>query len=750
MAEKRSITGRAVFIVFFSLVLFALTLTTSYFTSSKINDFYFNQQSDKITKWKFVTGQSMDEIKKENAAWKYSNDVFGIKKPLLDKYIRISTTLSQNKDGEVLLLSSQSESIQVYLDGVELKGEVTGNRYTRTTTEVITLPASYDGKELEITARASLLFEIKAGITQLARIKTINEEVSHGIITLGLIVTIFGFLLFLIFLLLSIKLRGIGRIILSGILLIGTGATIILAEILPFITASNDLLNYKIQFVSIIILLPLLFGITLYTSKRKGIAPKIMIFLLSASLIPFAVFTNDKYIQAFMTGYAVLVIITSFLFLFFVKSLLEENVFKKKFLYFALFFSGLCGAYDFFNVSFGISPGIIGFFMFAFMLFFVALTNITIARAIHMNVRIFERNNQVKKNTMWIERVVSACTNIFAKQKLEGYCVQAAISIKDFILNDIAENADVSDSELNKRKENISVSVAMKKDGSFEEIYNQGSIKDCKYELLAHRYSSNKGEGVFFAGSYLVILLFESHELKSIIYFEGLHHGVSENLKNIVRIAYNNISIAFDNLKLKSDIVQTQQLVFIYLAEMSEAKSAETGSHIKRVSEYVRALCESLKMNPHEVEIVTKASMMHDIGKLAIPEEIIMKSGDLSASEYEIIKQHITYGHSMLSKSTGDFMEAAAVIAHQHHERWNGDGYLGLKGAQIHIYARIVAVADVFDALIRKRSYKEAWTPDEAMGYLLEKAGSHFDPDITEAFARSFDRIIAIKNEFSD
>jgi len=234
------------------------------------------------------------------------------------------------------------------------------------------------------------------------------------------------------------------------------------------------------------------------------------------------------------------------------------------------------------------------------------------------------------------------------------------------------------------------------------------------------------------------------------IYIEGIKGGISDNLKNILKITNSNISIALNNLKLLEEIEQTQESVFTYLAEISETKSEETGSHIKRVAEYVKVISITYGLSPQEARIVSSASMMHDVGKIAVPEEIIRKKGDLKVDEYNTLKQHVIYGHNMLSKSEGEFMKAAAIISLHHHEKWNGEGYLGLKGEEIHIYARITSIADVFDALTSKRAYKDAWSESEAIGYILKESGQHFDPDVVEAFMTCSNKLIEIKNKYVD
>lgn len=750
MANIKNVFGRAVFIIILCLVVFLILLSSAYYFQNKVYDLNVFDKNNSITKWKFTTGNNLDEINEDNVIWKYSNEVFGIKKPATDKYIRLVGSFDKKSDENILLFMTQSDFLKVYLDGKELSSTISFNNLTKTSYIQIQLPVNYFDKEIEIIAKSSLIFDVKAAITSKEKIDQSYMQVSQVKVALGLVVSIFGLIMFLISFIISIKIRGVGRIILSGILLTGTGILYIVSELLPILSAYSNHINYKFQYFLLILLLGLIFGISLYTSNKKGVLPKIYLVFFCTSSIPIYSLANDTYVLYYLKFLIVYLLFSTLLYLIFTRDLLRENLFKKKFIYFSMLLSGLSVVYDIANSIYGISPVLAGMYFVSFLLFLTSLANITIAKAIHVNVRINERNDQIRRNRVWIERIFEASSRIFAKQQIDEYCIQTAKSIKELIINDIKETSEKDEETLKKAISDVSVSVAIKEKDVFDEIYCDGFIKDCKYDLIEQRFSRNKNDGIFFGGSYLVILFYIDDTLKSIIYFEGIHNGVSENLKNIIRIAYGNISVAFDNLKLKSDIIQTQQSVFIYLAEMSEAKSLETGYHIKRVAEYVKTICKSLGMSEHETNVVSKASMMHDIGKLAIPEELIKKTGDLSPSEYEIMKQHVTYGHAMLSKSSGEFMEAAAIIAMQHHEKWNGEGYLGLSGENIHLYARITAVADVFDALMRRRSYKDAWKPEEAIGFILEKSGSHFDPKVTDAFIRSIDSIIKIKNEIID
>jgi response regulator RpfG family c-di-GMP phosphodiesterase len=156
-------------------------------------------------------------------------------------------------------------------------------------------------------------------------------------------------------------------------------------------------------------------------------------------------------------------------------------------------------------------------------------------------------------------------------------------------------------------------------------------------------------------------------------------------------------------------------------------------------------------MSEDETAVLMHAAPMHDIGKIATPDAVLLKPGRLTPEEWEIMKQHPTVGLQILDGSQRPILKAAAVIAHQHHEKWDGSGYpQGLKGEQIHPYARIVAVADVFDALTHERCYKEAWPVEQVRDYLREVAGHHLDPHYVNLLIKNIDKAAEINRLWPD
>lgn len=200
-----------------------------------------------------------------------------------------------------------------------------------------------------------------------------------------------------------------------------------------------------------------------------------------------------------------------------------------------------------------------------------------------------------------------------------------------------------------------------------------------------------------------------------------------------------------------NELYEDQQTLVGSLAELVEAQSRETGQHVKRVAAYTEILCHAMGLSEEETWKISVASMMHDVGKIGVPREILHKPGRLTEEEFSEVKKHVDYGYKLLENSPGEIMQIAACIAQQHHERFDGMGYQhNLKGDQINIYARCVAIADVFDALVSRRCYKNAWEPEKARAEIVAQAGKQFDPQLSKLFDEHFNEFLAVMNRYPD
>ncbi|MCP5209007.1 MAG: DUF3369 domain-containing protein [Hahellaceae bacterium] len=218
----------------------------------------------------------------------------------------------------------------------------------------------------------------------------------------------------------------------------------------------------------------------------------------------------------------------------------------------------------------------------------------------------------------------------------------------------------------------------------------------------------------------------------NLLYLDGVDHTDEVDVK-LVRIFSTNVTIAFDNLYLDKELYETQGEIIETLGDVVETRSKETANHVKRVAHLSRMIAQLYGLSPADCETLFMASPMHDIGKVAIPDRVLLKPGKLDDEEWVIMKTHAQIGADIFARSTRPVLVAASIVAGQHHEKFDGSGYPnGLAGDNIHIFGRIVALVDVFDALIHRRCYKEPWPIEDVLKLFQEQKGLHFDPKLVD------------------
>ena len=204
------------------------------------------------------------------------------------------------------------------------------------------------------------------------------------------------------------------------------------------------------------------------------------------------------------------------------------------------------------------------------------------------------------------------------------------------------------------------------------------------------------------------------------------------------------------NIETAVNMINNEKGLIFAFSELSENKSKFTGEHIKRVSEYMRVMALSSGFDEEYADKLATAAMMHDIGKLMISEDILDKPSRLTDEEYQIMKNHVLYGDALLEKCPGEIFHLARVMAKEHHEKWNGKGYLGMKGTEIAYISRLLSVCDVFDALTAERMYKKGWDIKDAYDEIVRCSGEDFDPEAVRLFQENFEKFKEIHDKYKD
>lgn len=236
------------------------------------------------------------------------------------------------------------------------------------------------------------------------------------------------------------------------------------------------------------------------------------------------------------------------------------------------------------------------------------------------------------------------------------------------------------------------------------------------------------------------------------------HYECRARCRNLLQLRKQQVIIKDRARWLEQEVKQkTKELelrekeTLLRLAKAGEYRDEETGNHVIRMSDYACLIAQQMNLDQQLCETIRLAAPMHDIGKIGIPDHILLKPGKLTSQEWFTMQRHAGYGYDILRNSSSHYIQTGAIIAYGHHERFDGKGYpQGLSGEEIPIEARIVAVADVFDALRSARPYKEAWTLDQSLEYLQTEGGKHFDPDCVDAFLANIDLAIRIHSNLQD
>jgi len=365
------------------------------------------------------------------------------------------------------------------------------------------------------------------------------------------------------------------------------------------------------------------------------------------------------------------------------------------------------------------------------------------------SLRSYHHLKTINHNRLGLENIIAASGTLFEVKSFSHFATGILAQLTSILRLD-KSSLYVNISSLSALQENEDQDYRiLAATGEFTKDINH-SIDDKIVPEHVHKELINaaqKHESVFSEMSYTGY--FETKKGEHNLLYLQWSRPLDEVDRDLISIFATNVAVAFENISLNNEIIATHKEVIFTLSEVVEGRSKETANHIRRVAEVSCMIAKKLGMNDHDVEMIRLASPMHDIGKVGTPDYILKKPGKLTEEEYEIMKGHAELGYNIFRNSTREMMVIAGIIAHQHHEKWNGNGYpQGLEGEDINILGRITAIADVVDALANKRCYKEAWPIDRIIDLVKEERGEHFDPHVADIFLDSIDEFKEIQQKF--
>jgi response regulator RpfG family c-di-GMP phosphodiesterase len=359
----------------------------------------------------------------------------------------------------------------------------------------------------------------------------------------------------------------------------------------------------------------------------------------------------------------------------------------------------------------------------------------------------------LEQSRQGLEKIITASIDLFSSQSMEqfidGVLLQltsilgchdnALLASSSLVAGNVHSDADPHDL------------VVFAGQGQFADKEGKPVQEVLNTELLLAFESALNSRSIVYRNNYLVAYCCSKFTRGSLLYISGLPGPINANQKRLIELFAQNVQIAYENVQLQHEIEDTQREIVYRLSEAVEHRSVETGNHVRRIAFVCYELAKAYGLSEEEAERLMFAAPLHDIGKVGIPEGILNKPAKLDDAEWRIMKTHASIGYDILKDSKRVIIQAGAIIAQDHHEKWDGSGYpAGKKAEQIHIYGRIAALADVYDALRHRRCYKEAWSLADVMAKIVTESGKQFEPKLVEVFIEQVDKLEAILQKYPD
>lgn len=726
--RARKLAGHTRKAVVCAAILFLITFLIQFVAGT-----VFPARERAITDWRFICGSSPEEIEGDLTAYQQATAQNRVSKPFGASYIRLQYTLPAAEENVRLVLKTAYNPLRVEIDGEPVLNNGYGEQsFTGNSYQSVTLAAGEE-RTLDIYMHAPLAFSIEAYVEpgEITAGESFFRYIGFGVSAAILLLAV-G--LFLLSLLLAAKSQHIRRLLMLSVTIFAGGVTAMLYTF----TRTTSLLSspywFSAQLLAGLLLMMLVYTTILACHDKafQAAAVWIPVAILCAGIPLFSTAWAIRVAAAIMTAAQLFIAVRANA-VFAVATTAEvPYVGTVRGL---LFYAAIVGLYNTCSLFLGL--GLLSGYLFAgsITLLCVVIFVVYCRQILFLDIKKYERIRQLYADSAWIEDITNLLSRMFLQKEEKTFLIEIARSLSHII----EKNLEINDEEVV-----VHACVGLFEGDAFVEIFNEGQVEGCDYQAV-YAHLDQQTQKILI-GNTSVDMLFQLDNHKAIVHFEHILCGVTSGVRNILVTAYLNLFTAYQNLNLKNDVTDMQEELFINLATVVELKYKASKSHLLIVSALSYELCMALGMHEEKARLISLAALTHDIGKIAIAESILEKEGPLEATEYDQMKQHTEAGFNILSLQKGAFFDMAATIAQQHHENFDGSGYMGLRGRQIDPAARLVRVIDVVDALLSKRCYKEGWSDEAVKQYIEDEKGVLFDPAVVDAFLDCADELFALRD----
>ena len=358
----------------------------------------------------------------------------------------------------------------------------------------------------------------------------------------------------------------------------------------------------------------------------------------------------------------------------------------------------------------------------------------------------------LEQSRQGLEKIINASVDLFSSHSMEQFIDGVLQQLTSVLGCD--EDALIVSSSLvagNMQTTDPHDLVVFAGQGEFERKEGKPIKEVLDPALLEAFEAALQTKDIVYRDNYLVAYCCSKFTQGSLLYVSGLPGPMNENQRKLIELFAQNVQVAYENVQLQHEVEDTQREIVYRLSEAVEQRSVETGNHVRRIAFICYELAKAYGLSELEAEKLMFAAPLHDVGKVGIPDNILNKPEGLNEQEWQVMQTHASIGFNILKGSKRAIVQAGAIIARDHHEKWDGSGYPdGKQGEQIHIYARITALADVYDVLRHRRCYKDAWTLQQVLAEIDSQAGKQFEPKLVTVFKTIVPKLEAILQKYPD
>ena len=720
---------RTVLLFFVSLLVFAVSLGCEFVFNNVIKP----SDDTEIINWRFVTGKS-DAAVNNAETFNQAEKSNLISKPLGDKYVHCVYTLDESSEVRVLKIVTEHSPIKVLVGDVEVYNNGYGEKIlTGNSCNEIVLPESASSQRLDLFIYYPLGFNLKANITDGINtnpFSAVNFMDNIGLF-LGGVIILLGVALAILVFASMIRSRDI-------VVLLRLSGTMILMGLVLFITemsSHSSAFGSMLWFSAVNTLSALLASFTVINVHSLMKDKKPLIVYLSFLAPIFSVLAwipNITVIRIGLILSAVAAAVSAVM--LFIESAKWDNIITQR-----NNTLHVVSVYVLISYIFNDFASALGLWKYSVFLFAASLIILNITLYFTYTRNIANKNiAEYTKDKVNIDNknIFDAVSDIISQSGRFSSNIDFVVEFSKRTL-EFLEKGDML-----LVNEDASVNIAVENGGSFVEVYaSDNATEELDYNSIGEALKNS--EQKYTVGVSFIEMLIEAEESVLII-FNNAYASTECNVQNFISSLYNSVAVSYRSFSDNKEMNENLTNAFVNLAVITEKKSKGTGLHLFVVAKIAELISKKMGYD-EDAALIGKASILHDIGKITISREILNKKGALTAEEREIIKQHIISGYNLFDGLKGRLFSIARLVTLEHHENFDGSGYLGKKGDEISIYARIVRVADVFDALVSKREYKEKWSYEDAIEYIYEHRGKEFDPEVVNAFMSCGMEIIDIK-----